>query len=179
MGDQTMRFVQLIENYQCLYNNTLQEYFRQDPAPSGSSAKAKKPYYLHDVMKFVLPYVRPVQHSENTGNISQVDLNTNLPQSNEYDSLFNDNDLEKNIEQNVNETTERQPKCTQERLRNENSDVDNAILQYVNEKRKNKAIKDDRKMFLLSLLPDIENLSERNLRQFKIKTFLLLEQMSR
>ncbi|XP_036339875.1 uncharacterized protein LOC118749194 [Rhagoletis pomonella] len=38
------------------------------PSPSGSSAKAKKPYYFRDILEFVLPYVRPVQHLEHTAN---------------------------------------------------------------------------------------------------------------
>ncbi|XP_017480930.1 PREDICTED: uncharacterized protein LOC108370170 [Rhagoletis zephyria] len=43
------------------------------PPPSGSSSKIKKKYYLHEVMQFVLPYVKPVQHAEQTGNITLSD----------------------------------------------------------------------------------------------------------
>ncbi|XP_072399864.1 uncharacterized protein [Diabrotica undecimpunctata] len=37
-------------------------------APSGSSAKSKKPYYLTDVMQFTLPYVK-VLNSATSGNL--------------------------------------------------------------------------------------------------------------
>ena len=30
MTDKSVKFVQLIENHQCLYNNTLQDYSRKD-----------------------------------------------------------------------------------------------------------------------------------------------------
>ncbi|KAG5861151.1 hypothetical protein JTB14_037652 [Gonioctena quinquepunctata] len=38
------------------------------PASSGSSAKSKKPYYLHDYLLFLLPYVKPINRSESPGN---------------------------------------------------------------------------------------------------------------
>ncbi|KAJ8892134.1 hypothetical protein PR048_004714 [Dryococelus australis] len=45
-------------------NNILNRFVRFLKTPqSGSSAKAKKPFYLNYIMQFVLPYVRPVQHS--------------------------------------------------------------------------------------------------------------------
>ncbi|XP_076302142.1 uncharacterized protein LOC143220367 [Lasioglossum baleicum] len=39
------------------------------PGASGSSAKQRRQYYLHDIMQFVLPFVKPTMHVENCGNI--------------------------------------------------------------------------------------------------------------
>ncbi|XP_050500151.1 uncharacterized protein LOC126880369 [Diabrotica virgifera virgifera] len=183
MADQILKFVQLIENYQCLYNNTLQEYSRKDvtekawsavarqiqwseadckekwknirngfvrslkPSPSGSSAKAKKPYYLHDVMQFVLPYIRPVQHLENTGNISLPDTAV-LTQPDEDESsqvLPNENIPENNTEENNNTSVIESSKRVRETISSHRKKnkcirqgdvVDQAVLQYVNQKKR-------------------------------------------
>ena len=42
MADETLKFVQLIENYQCLYNNTLQEYSRKDVTEKAWSTIARE-----------------------------------------------------------------------------------------------------------------------------------------
>lgn len=158
------------------------------PSPSGSSSKAKKPYYLHDIMRFVLPYVRPVQHLENTGNISLSDTEI-MTQPDEDESQSTKNVFEKNTEDNKNGLVVEPSKRIQEtpfsvekkkKKKNyieEKDDVDQAVLQYIKEKKDNKTPDDDRQMFLLSLLPDVRNLSEKKLRQFKIKTLILLEQL--
>lgn len=39
------------------------------PAPSGSSRKAKKPYYLNEYLQFLLPYVKPNTDITNPGNL--------------------------------------------------------------------------------------------------------------
>ncbi|KAG8238879.1 hypothetical protein J437_LFUL018440, partial [Ladona fulva] len=39
------------------------------PGPSGSSAKHKKLYYLHDIMQFKVPYLWPITHAKDTGNL--------------------------------------------------------------------------------------------------------------
>lgn len=152
------------------------------PTPSGSSSKAKKPYYLHDVMQFVLPYVKPVQHSQNTGNISpdteaMTQLENVLGKNNEK----TDSEAElSNLNQESSSSLV--PKRKKKKFITKEQDVvDQAVLQYIKEKKVNNTIEpvpdDDRKMFLFSLLPDVKSLSETNLRTFKIKTLTLLEQL--
>ncbi|XP_071051653.1 uncharacterized protein [Onthophagus taurus] len=218
-SDQTVKFVQLIENYQCLYNHTLAEHSRKDvtekawsaigqkmkwtaadckdkwknirngfvrslkPPASGSSAKSKKPYYLHDIMQFVLPYVRPIQHLEKTGNISleESEIVTETDEDNPEPQLSYTL-LEENKNDNVTKCSEEssfnfEKKKRKRRHAEEKDEIDHAILDYIKEKKSNKTLDDDRRMFLLSLLPDIKNLSDKNMRQFKIKTLVLLEQL--
>lgn len=42
------------------------------PAASGSAAKSKKPYYLHDYLLFILPYVKLANATESPGNIKHL-----------------------------------------------------------------------------------------------------------
>lgn len=125
-------------------------------------------------MQFVLPYVRPVQHSQQqTSNItlcetSQDEVNTN--------------------EHNLNEPTDETEKepvsrdtfsktVTQRKVKRRSDDVDEAFMQYFKKKKDNPNHDDPRRMFLLSLLPDVASLSDTNLRQFKIQTMLFLEDL--
>ncbi|XP_067648047.1 uncharacterized protein [Eurosta solidaginis] len=121
------KFVQLVENYPCLYKNNLAEYSKKDvterawaaigvemnwsvpdckekwknlrngfvrslkPSPSGYSTKAKRRYYLHDIMQFVLPYVKPVHHSENTSNIIISEMEEQYLDEIENGSIADDN----------------------------------------------------------------------------------------
>nr|XP_034194546.1 uncharacterized protein LOC117610825 [Osmia lignaria] len=113
--------------------------------PSESSAKQKKQYYLHDVMQFVLPYVKPVAHTVTTGNLPNPS---------------HDNKL-------MDEINEIKP-CDNE--------VDKAFVNYLQEKKKPNN-EDHRKMFLVSLLPEVNKLSDEQMREFKIKVVMLLDEI--
>ncbi|XP_044756990.1 uncharacterized protein LOC123315387 [Coccinella septempunctata] len=222
----SVKFVQLIENRPCLYNNTLQEYSRKDvtekawaeiarsmewtvadckekwknirngfvrslkPLPLGSTSKTKKLYYLHDAMQFVLPYVRPIQQSQNTSNPVTTEIsNESTLQFDEDDCEHTTNDSTTNTEQHNDETSQTQAKrkletsttldkkVERKKVKKEKDDADTAIREYLRDKRESKTRLDDKQMFLLSLLPDVSKLSDKNLRQFKIRTMILLEDM--
>lgn len=93
--------------------------------PGGSSSKAKKSYYLHDVMEFVIPYVKPVKHSQDFGNVNR-------------------------------DTKRLEPMGS--------SDREQTFMNYIAKKHKaaETVIENLRKMILL---PDVENLSDNNMRQ--------------
>lgn len=127
-------------------------------------------------MQFVLPYVRPIQHLQKTSNISLPESNPTT-EADEHDAeppevinVLEDNNNDDGMSKHL-EAKKRKRKHPQEK-----DEIELAILQYIKEK-KNKPSDDDRKMFLLSLLNDVKSLSEKNMRQFKIKTLLLIEQL--
>ncbi|XP_036326814.1 uncharacterized protein LOC118739542 isoform X2 [Rhagoletis pomonella] len=147
------------------------------PSPSGSSSKAKKPYYLHDIMSFVLPYVKPVQHLETTCNFI-------LPDSDVHH--YDDVECTENDEFHCDEMpqtskhSQNTPSSVEKKKRKkveEKDEVDVAMLNYLQEKNLRKTADNSRKMFLLSLLPEVTSLSDKRLRQFKIRTLLLLEEL--
>lgn len=67
------------------------------PSPSGSSSSQKKKYYLNDLMGFVLPYVKPVQHVQQTGNIILSDLDEHHSEVLEGMENTQDSDVAVNI----------------------------------------------------------------------------------
>lgn len=150
--------------------------------PSESSAMAKKPYYLHDLMQFVLPYVRAVHHSEKTGG------NFPIPEETNEDDIIQANEDEP--EEQTGQESSEPPKVqeqhlqtpqtptqggTKRKLKKGLDEVDKTFLEYLKLQKEVTKTEDHRKMFLLSLLPDVRKLSENNLRTFKIKTMMLLD----
>lgn len=131
-------------------------------------------------MQFVLSYVRPVLHSESTRNIPLSEVNEEVTQTNEGQT-------EEQIETVSNKATNeriKQPRTPQtsrkggrKRKFNQKIDkIDKTFMDYLNHKKDNNT-NDHRRMFLLSLLPDVTQLSDNNLRQFKIKSMILLENL--
>lgn len=57
MTDETIKFVQLIENYQCLYNNTLQEYSRKDVTEKAWSTIAKQMQWSSKLIKLIFCFL--------------------------------------------------------------------------------------------------------------------------
>lgn len=146
------------------------------PTPSGSSTKQKKLYYLHEELQFVLPFVKAIVHTDEPGNIPvPPEVNTeNIESNSTTDEVpctqATTNTLETPSSGSVDSNTFKKPK-----IRKVTNEADKAFVDWI----KKKEIKTDsaRKMFLLSLLPDVENLSEEQMRKFRIKVLLLLEEM--
>ncbi|XP_076655286.1 uncharacterized protein LOC143360381 [Halictus rubicundus] len=196
-------FVQLIEKYPCLYNHTLSDYSRKDitekawnevaneikwrvadckekwrnirngfvrslkPAASGSSAKQRRQYYLHDVMQFVLPFVKPITHIEKCGKIP-TPPNEEIQQTEDRDDTTTDttDDMDREIQ---NENTSRRKKL-------KFNEMDEMFIKYLERKTKN-STEDHRKMFLLSLLPDLHKLTDSEMREFKMKTLMSIDEI--
>ncbi|KAF5298924.1 hypothetical protein FQR65_LT19561 [Abscondita terminalis] len=66
-------------------------------------------------------------------------------------------------------------KEAQPKIRKVTNEADKAFVEWI--KKKESKTDSARKMFLLSLLPDVENLSEEQMRKFRIKVLLLLEEI--
>ncbi|XP_036320011.1 uncharacterized protein LOC118734394, partial [Rhagoletis pomonella] len=136
--------------------------------PSGSSAKAKKPYYLHDILQFMLPYVRTVQHSEkNNSNIllSDMDISTEIEET----------DTEQNTSNSVFQPAKRNlpTECTsnlrkKKKAGNGEEEIAGAVLQIVKERQDKKGPYEGRRLFLMSLLSDVEKMTEEDYTEFRI-----------
>ncbi|CAH2004942.1 unnamed protein product [Acanthoscelides obtectus] len=151
--------------------------------PSGSAAKSRKPYYLHDEMQFVIPFVKPTNNEKEPGNIPSCYSSQSTANSpNEVDTrsmLIND------VETQHSPTNEERLNATQppkKKARHYNNAVNSTFVQYMAAKKKHmeksmqRANTDNpRRMFLLSLLPDIENLSNDNMRLLKIEMMSLIQ----
>ncbi|XP_036347516.1 uncharacterized protein LOC118756887 [Rhagoletis pomonella] len=145
------------------------------PPPSGSSSKIKKKYYLHEVMQFVLPYVKPVQHAEQTGNITLSDWDVHHAE--EVTTMEDGHESDITFETAQNTSTSTGQKRKRKKGSAGNDEVEEAVLGYITNRNAKKTEDDSRKLFLLSLLPDVNSLSAARFRQFKIRSLLLVEDL--
>lgn len=138
-------------------------------------------------MQFVLPYVRPVKHVNETGNFS---LAEEFEDSQIYDAgnellmdtvpsddvttptpTPSEKTTEKSLAVGTKESQRKRFKTSQ--VPRQADQVDMAFMDYLSRKRDDND--DHRKMFLLSLLPDVTQLSDEKFRTFKIKTMELTD----
>lgn len=160
-------------------------------APSGSSAKFKKPYYLNDSMQFLLPFVKTnAPDSDTQGNLpSPVARDTaNIESENEFESenleVQNETVVE-DTEHDVTEPTEpvvrtggtiqKTAKNKAKKRKSEVLDPDRAFIEFC-ENRKNRSEQEDpNKMFLLSLLPEVNQMNPQQIRRFKRQVMNLID----
>jgi len=157
---------------------------KQKPPPSGSGKKASKQYYLNDVMQFIVPFVK-IQNSE------EIPGNVPSPPSPDFSSQHDSeiSDAEENTESEVSHelvhTAPVNPKETSSHVvhapripsssRNNTSkklktkpDLDSTFMNYFQtKKKKEEEPTSARKHFLLSVLPDVENLSSSQFSVFR------------
>lgn len=148
-------------------------------APSGSARKSKKPYYLNEHLQFLLPYVKPSTDLTTSGNLLPTPDHDILLENNEQsDTEDQDEDLvqqeqyfsDKIISKNHEEvrSPEEQTKGTKKR-KSELSQADQSFIDFVKMKKTKMCGEDPRRMYLLSLLPDINAMTDKQMRMFKRK----------
>ncbi|KAL0868352.1 hypothetical protein ABMA27_007871 [Loxostege sticticalis] len=157
------------------------------------SSKNKKPYYLADAMKFTIPYIK-VLNGNTTGDFPQEAVEVVMEQEDneeaeEYQYLspqasstyinIAPSPMSSYSPRPTDETTNSPPK--NHRKRNPSA-VDESILNYF----KTKAAKlqnqtedrdDPKRMFLLSLLPDLKAMSDSQTRTFKRRVLALVDEI--
>ncbi|KAJ0175126.1 hypothetical protein K1T71_009267 [Dendrolimus kikuchii] len=198
MVDKNMLLVNTIEKFPCLYNTNFNDYSKKDitdkawneissqtqltvaeckekwknlrygllrslkPHPDGT---IKKKYYLHDEMEFVLPYIK---YSKQFGTVT-----TSL-----------DDDTDEEISKNIIENTEspqpqqyfeldyNQIEPPKKRARSSNyKSTQQKSLHFENPDN-------PRRLFLLSLLPEINELTEGQMKIFRRKILQLLDDIA-
>ncbi|XP_026750147.2 uncharacterized protein LOC113510811 [Galleria mellonella] len=201
MGDKNLVLVKTIERFPCLYNYNLSDYSKKEltdrawnevanetklsvgeckekwknlrygfirslkPNADGS---VKKKYYLHDDMEFVLPFVKPL--SKQFGLVQ-------TPIENDTDDEYLDNQVESGqspqqhyLESDMQQNLE--PPRKKIRLQYENN------AKILHQKHcPAERFDESRKMFLLSLLPEINELTESQMRAFRRKVLSLIDEI--
>ncbi|XP_031327884.1 uncharacterized protein LOC116171864 isoform X2 [Photinus pyralis] len=137
--------------------------------PSGSGAKSKKPYYLAEHMQFVLPFVKPnTPDSDTQGNIPSTSEQHSEDESESIDesTAIADNTDEADATQasqgignDGTQTINRKKSANTvtNKRKPELSDADRAFVEFCDIRKKKTTDADPNQMFLLSLLPEMEN----------------------
>lgn len=133
-------------------------------------------------MQFILPYVKPVIHMNERGNLpnpEQSTLNQETPACPEEQAYVGPNrniteDTESENHSHVERSSFQKPK---KRIKPVNNEADKAFVDWL--KTEENKTDDPRKMFLLSLLPDIQSLTDEQMSVFRIKMLMLLEEIKK
>ncbi|KAK2717976.1 hypothetical protein QYM36_006679 [Artemia franciscana] len=175
---------------------------KMKPPPSGSGAK-KKAYYLEDAMQFCLPFMKtsappsfgnlPQYSDANEGgvdeetpqdNASSADLSHTVPsqtcQAVPEEATSSPTQYLSSRDGKTNFTSNKRP----------SAEVDRSVVEYVKAKKyklnandtettSGKIDKQDSlKMFLLSLMPELEDLNKTQIRVFKRRVFSLIDEIA-
>ncbi|XP_050563747.1 transcription factor Adf-1-like [Spodoptera frugiperda] len=200
--NKTVQLVKAIEKFPCLYNYNMPEYLKKDFSdrawqevasqtqlavgeckekwknlrygllrslklnPDGSE---KKKYYLHDDMEFVLPFIRTYRADPVV--FQQIDAETD-----EEMNGYNDQDNESAPLQIQYQEIE-VPEPPKKRSKTNDNFIKYLQQKQSNNSNNNEVSDDSRKMFLLSLLPEVNALTECQMRMFRRKIFTLLDEI--
>lgn len=175
------------------------------PAPSGSSAK-KKQYYLTDVMQFVLPYVKtaiplhasnlPERYTMNSEEETETGDEPTLEEDSEAASTepsdYQPNNPFFQTEQSNSDVTEKNPPSAEvpqpkiystpqtrvNKRKRPLDEVDRTFVHFLKERqRQGGEAQNTRKMFLLSLLDEVTNMSDQQWKLFKRRTLNVIDEI--
>ncbi|XP_028157497.1 uncharacterized protein LOC114350773 [Ostrinia furnacalis] len=151
------------------------------PNPDGT---VKKRYYLHDDMDFVLPFVKLLQkHGHNIpthdSDIEDENIESAENEGIEYE-VFDEHrararlyDSKQTTEKNAQRKNGQSPQFFEYRVQEPQSKRAKIYESVPNHTEEI----DYRKMFLFSLLPEINVLSESQMRDFRRKVFMLIDEI--
>lgn len=181
---------------------------RTKAPPSGSSGGRKKPYYLEEAMQFCLPYIRTglPPSSGNLPSIPQTQpfpVDEEIPETQDDDSVFLDEDIAPQFAETYTSTQPSQSTTSllskknsgqslQKQKRNSGAVADLSVAEYFKAKKaklqSNAGTEADTfhsidksqglKLFLLSLLPELEDLSDSKIKLFKRKVLRLIDDLA-
>ncbi|KAL4148702.1 hypothetical protein QTP88_002872 [Uroleucon formosanum] len=141
-----------------------------------------KVYYMTEHMQFILPYIKGVRSVDSTGNLPSPP-NVMDDEVNETDEVENteENEFESTAESfNMTKSSNEQvftPKVKKKKT-NTSDAADQCFIDYINTKKQNSKKEDDpRKQFLLSMLPEIHQMTDIQMRKFKRKISVLTSPM--
>jgi hypothetical protein len=126
-------------------------------------------------MQFLLPFVKP--NAPNTD--SQLNLPSPPPDTDKSGSE-NDVDCDKvdtlpEMQASVQETEPAPKKSQGKKKKYELSKVDQSFIEFCEQRKKKKYDNDPRKMFLMSLLPEIHEMSYSQMKLFKRRVLVLID----
>lgn len=154
------------KNLRCVFVRKLK------PSPAGSSKKASKPYYLSKFMSFILPYIKTNSVCDDmSGNVpsptqpenDDAPSTTDFPEASKKQRKYTENEQALPVKKQKIKLYE--PEKSTECLKA--SGVENTSTN-----------ENPRKMFLLSLLPEINDMTEIQMKIFRRKVLLLIDEIS-
>ncbi|XP_022911956.1 uncharacterized protein [Onthophagus taurus] len=186
--DVNLKIVLEVEKHPCLYNFKLPDYTRKDLIEKAWSEVGKKTNMSMSDCKekwknvwsafFIVAYVKPTNPIENAGNIEHE--HPEEPAS--PDPAEKTDEKLQEVETLTAPTRkehcpERATSSTSIRRKIKLNDLDSSFLKYLQNKKKNSATNDEtaKRYFLLSLIPEVKNMNDQRMRQFKMKVLLLIE----
>ncbi|KAF5289776.1 hypothetical protein FQA39_LY03693 [Lamprigera yunnana] len=183
-----------VSNCRERWRNIRGSFFRSlKKSPSGSRTNAKKRYYLTDYLEFIRPYTKS---KASTGNLETILDNVHNSEEGNSDSQedMENRDLASQsrgdeISENVNEPSREEtiatPTNTTKRRKvslipsSATNPVDEAFVDWhKNEKEKDDFRKEDaNRSFLLSLLPDMWKMTDKQNRRFRQRVICLADEI--
>jgi hypothetical protein len=147
--------------------------------PSGG--KRKNPYYLNDMMQFVIPFLKPAT-SDVSGNVpSPASIEKQNTETEDFETGNDGSNIDHvDDEPPVQQEAQRKKNVGSGALstmkrKQEMSDVEKTFIAYC-KSRTNKDKEDDpRKSFLISLLPDLCAMTDQEMGQFKRRVMTLID----
>lgn len=154
------------KNLRCVFVRKLK------PSSAVSSKKASKPYYLNKFMSFILPYIKTNSVCDDMfGNVPS-------PTQPEKDYAPSTTDfLEPSKQQRKYKENEQTQPVKKQKIKLYDLDKSTECLQARG--MENTSTDDNpRKMFLLSLLPEINDMTENQMKIFRRKVLQLIDEIS-
>lgn len=161
-----------------------------DKTSSRSSAKKKRPYYLHDAMQFMIPHMTKNRHQESNLTAPHTEEETSLSGENKEDTQMNEVPNE-NVPQYITpfdsptviqtSCQRNQDNCRQRLFGKQHrltalDPVDTSYMNYMKQKSQLKNPDPDAE-FLHSLLPDMKSMTAKQKRTFKIGALNLMDEL--
>lgn len=165
------------------------------PAPSGSGTRTKKPYYLTEAMQFTLPFIKTLTPTS-TGNLPRKPREEqhvlDLSEDDEDDSLFQTPSTPAppstsqipplpplSPQPNLSQLPGTKTNFTR-KSKGTSSEVDNSFLEYLKAKKAKITTPSDdkhdsKKMFLLSLLPELDEMTDQQMKTFKREVLCVID----
>lgn len=161
--------------------------------PRLCGSKIKKPYYLKEYLHFILPYIKPISNAENSGDIPEViDFEATDSTDSAGATSFSLSEELLNIDDIKNESvdpaspTAEQPTTLSHRRRKRPAPDEDSLIDYFKNNGERYQTEDipnqlsrneSMRYFLLSLLPEFETMTDDEIRTFKIKVMMLINDM--
>lgn len=161
---------------------------------SRTGSKAKKPYYMKDDLQFIMPYIKP--HRLDLGNMRQpetqiTEISTNSESSEESQDYVQNTEAEKKSTSVLTTAKPRkkQSQLFRRRLRKCRRPLPEFEQVYLKDKSTRSQAAEETTVpipnmladpnpmgyFFMSLLPEFESMTEDQIRSFKIKVMILID----
>lgn len=140
--------------------------------PGGSGRSNTKPYYLLDAMQFLLPYVKVHQPSDTLSSLPTAGQ-TSEEASEDSAQESEDQHCKGNVSQERDATPRHSKgaiaRSAERRKRNSEKVIDQTFSDFDTQKKARvNSDGDPRKLFLLSLLPDVHAMTDVQMRRFRM-----------